>query len=35
MHYQPDFALEEAVAVFVVIDFGQCRVRAVFLRIQR
>ena len=24
MHYQPDFALEEAVAVFVVIDFGQC-----------
>ena len=24
MHNQPDFALEEAVAVFVVIDFGQC-----------
>ena len=24
MHNQPDFTLEEAVAVFVVIDFGQC-----------
>lgn len=24
MHNQSDFTLEEAVAVFVVIDFGQC-----------